>query len=161
MKEFKIIALTLPGMPDPSIAIAASRAGGLGILDLEYLRNIELALSSFQRLAQFSPNDFGIKLNVADIGFIAKIAPELPRHFKFVILTAGNTKQLRDAINDLHHRGLKVFVECAALARAQKVEKIGADGVIAKGHEAGGRVGSETTFILVQQFLQGHVGLKY
>ena len=36
MNEFRIIALTPPGLPDPSIAIAASRAGAVGVLDLEY-----------------------------------------------------------------------------------------------------------------------------
>jgi acyl transferase domain-containing protein/NAD(P)H-dependent flavin oxidoreductase YrpB (nitropropane dioxygenase family)/NAD(P)-dependent dehydrogenase (short-subunit alcohol dehydrogenase family) len=168
MQEFKIIALTLPGMPDPSIAIAASRAGDIGLLDLEYVRSEAIALSSFHRLAKFATHDFGIKLNVADIGFIAKIAPELPQHFKFVILTGGSAKQLKDAVNDLHHRNLTVFVVCTALAQAQKAENIGADGVIAKGCEAGGRVGNETTFILVQQFLdrlslpvwaQGGIGL--
>ncbi|MGD8765758.1 MAG: beta-ketoacyl synthase N-terminal-like domain-containing protein, partial [Desulfobacteraceae bacterium] len=168
MKEFKIIALTLPGIPDPSIAIAASRADGIGLLDLEYVRSEDIALTNFHRLAKFATNDFGIKLNVANIGFIAKIIPEWPQRFKFVILASGNAKQLRDAISHLHRRGLTVIAECTALAQAQKAENIGADGVIAKGHEAGGRAGNETTFILVQQFLdrlslpvwaQGGIGL--
>ena len=35
MRTFRLIALTPPGLADPSIAIAASRAGELGVLDLE------------------------------------------------------------------------------------------------------------------------------
>jgi hypothetical protein len=39
MPSFQVIALTLPAMPNPAVAIAASRAGGLGVLDLEYTRD--------------------------------------------------------------------------------------------------------------------------
>ena len=39
MPSFHIIALTLPGQPDPAVAIAATRAGGWGVLDLEYAKD--------------------------------------------------------------------------------------------------------------------------
>ena len=47
----RVIALTPAGLLDPSIAIAASRAEGVGILDLEYERDATRALTSLATLA--------------------------------------------------------------------------------------------------------------
>ncbi len=44
---FNFIALTPPGLPVPSIAIAASRAGGIGILDLEYVSDFNIAIRKY------------------------------------------------------------------------------------------------------------------
>jgi acyl transferase domain-containing protein/NAD(P)H-dependent flavin oxidoreductase YrpB (nitropropane dioxygenase family)/NAD(P)-dependent dehydrogenase (short-subunit alcohol dehydrogenase family)/acyl carrier protein len=168
MKSFQIIALTLPAMPDPSIAIAASRAGGIGVLDLEYLNDREAALKTIHRLAKFAHNEFGVKIAAANAGLVADISPDMIAQLKFVLLTFQDPKTLKNAIAVLQHRGLSVWVECTHIDQAMRAEKWGADGVIAKGHEAGGRVGNETAFILVQQFTrnlslpvwaQGGIGL--
>ena len=39
------------------------------------------------------------------------------------------------------------------MAQAELGQQLGVDGLIAKGHEAGGWVGEETTFILLQRLL--------
>ena len=46
MERLQIITLTLPGLPDPAIAVAGSRAGGIGVLDLEYVQDELSALES-------------------------------------------------------------------------------------------------------------------
>jgi hypothetical protein len=60
MKRFQIIALTPPGLPDSSIAIAACRAGSLGVLDLEYTTDLKIARDCLNKLARFTRNEFGI-----------------------------------------------------------------------------------------------------
>jgi NAD(P)H-dependent flavin oxidoreductase YrpB (nitropropane dioxygenase family) len=47
--------------------------------------------------------------------------------------------------------GLEVLLECVSADEAREGAEIGVDGLIAKGHESGGRVGEETTFVLVQR----------
>ena len=63
---FAFAALTPPGEPDPSIAIAASRAGELGVLNLEYARDEQTALTAIDRLATAVGNRrFGTSIRFA------------------------------------------------------------------------------------------------
>ena len=49
--DFQLVALTLPGIPDAAIAIAASLpAGGIGVLDLEFVQDEKAALASAGQL---------------------------------------------------------------------------------------------------------------
>lgn len=168
MRQFQIIVLTLPGFPDPSLAIAASRAGGLGVLDLEYTHNKQNAVDGIRKLAHYTGNDFGIKVNANAGDFLAEITQDLPEHLKVVILTYADPQKLGQEVQALRDRGLTVILESACLEEARYGKQIGVNGVIAKGHEAGGRVGNETTFILLQRLLkslslpvwaQGGIGL--
>lgn len=168
MQKFQIIVLTLPGFPDPSLAIAASRAGGLGVLDLEYTHNKQDAVDGIRKLANYAGNDFGIKVNANAGDFLAEIIPDLPEHLKLVILTYADPQKLGQEVQALRDKGLTVMLESTCLEEARAGEQIGVNGVIAKGHEAGGRVGNETTFILLQRLLkslslpvwvQGGIGL--
>ena len=85
-----------------------------------------------------------------------------------VILTHPEAAPLEQAIKLLRPFNIHTFLECTSLEEAQWGERAGVDGVIAKGHEAGGRIGNETTFILLQRCLrnlhipiwvQGGIGL--
>jgi NAD(P)H-dependent flavin oxidoreductase YrpB (nitropropane dioxygenase family) len=168
MQKFQIIVLTPPGLTDPSLAIAASRAGGLGVLDLEYTHDKRDAMDGIRKLAHYTGNDFGIKVNANAGDFLAEIIPDLPEHLKVVILTYADPQKLGQEVQALRDRGLTVILESTCLEEALTGEQIGVNGVIAKGHEAGGRVGNETTFILLQRLLkslslpvwaQGGIGL--
>jgi len=167
-KKLKLMALTPAGLPDPSLAIAASRAGGLGVLDLEYTRDQQAAVNGLQKLARYARNDFGIKVDSDDIEFLARVTSDLPERLKVVILTHTDPQKLEEEVQTLHGKGLTVILETTCLDQVRVGEQMEVDGIIAKGHEAGGRVGDETTFILLQRLLrylslpiwaQGGIGL--
>jgi NAD(P)H-dependent flavin oxidoreductase YrpB (nitropropane dioxygenase family) len=177
MRNFELIALTPPGLPEPSIAISATLAGGLGVLDLAHIQDklAAPALDALATLARHAKNDYGIKLRSSALlaGEVAELISGLPRKPSFVILTCpksgdGNQRILKEQVQAIHNQELSVLWEAICLEEAQFGEQIGVDGIIAKGHESGGRIGEETTFVLLQRLLkhltlpiyaQGGIGL--
>jgi len=168
MNEFRIIVLTPPGLPDPSIAIAACRAGAIGVLDLEYTREEGIATERLEELARFARNEFGVKRDGPGIRSLLRDVSANPEDLRWVILADPDVWARKDEIGRLRSMGIRVLLECTSLNEARTAEQIGVDGVIAKGNEAGGRVAQESTFVLLQQFLnhlsvpvwaQGGIGL--
>jgi acyl transferase domain-containing protein/NAD(P)H-dependent flavin oxidoreductase YrpB (nitropropane dioxygenase family)/NAD(P)-dependent dehydrogenase (short-subunit alcohol dehydrogenase family) len=153
MSNLRLVVLTPPGLIDPSLAIAGSRAGGLGVLDLEYGAQTPAARQAWTKLCHYGGNDIGLRLSSQDLEFLQEITP-FPDNLRVVILTHPEIAPLEKGIDQLHPLNIQVFLECTSLEEAQLAEKAGADGVIAKGNEAGGRIGNETTFILLQRCLQ-------
>ena len=165
---FRLAVLTPPGLIEPPTAIAASRAGELGVLDLEYAKDNWVALRAIKQLAHAARSDFGIKINSDRSDFVSALMSELPQRLKTIVLTPTDPQILRPLIRSINKKNLTVLLEANCLEQAQTGQAIGAHGVIAKGHEAGGRVSDETTFILLQRFLtdlrlpiwaQGGIGL--
>lgn len=165
---FQFIALTPPGLPHPSIAIAASRAGGIGILDLEYINDFNIAIRNIKNMVSYSKKTCGIKLNGQNESFISLLIPELPEGIGFVILTLCKPEKLKSYINKFHLHNCSVILEITSLEQAELGGKCGIDGLLAKGNESGGIVGEKTSFILLQQicsqislpvWVQGGVGL--
>jgi acyl transferase domain-containing protein/NAD(P)H-dependent flavin oxidoreductase YrpB (nitropropane dioxygenase family)/NAD(P)-dependent dehydrogenase (short-subunit alcohol dehydrogenase family) len=158
MPGFQVIALTLPGMLNPAVAIAATRASGLGVLDLEYTTDKTLAVDTLQKLCRYAKGQVGIKLNSADSKFFNEVMSEVPGGLTAVILTFSEVQKLRRQVQVLHDQKRMVLLEATSKEQAEVGESLGVDGIIAKGHEAGGRIGEETTFILLQHLLK-HVSL--
>src|SRR5262249_55984213 len=138
--------------------IAASRAGGLGVLDLEYVKGKDLAGDAIKKLCRYAKGEFGIKLESADSKFFNEVISELPGALKTVILTFSDIQKLRRRVPALHQRQLTVLLETTSREQAEVGQAIGVDGIIAKGHEAGGRIGEEKSFILLQNLLR-HISL--
>lgn len=157
-RPFQVIVLTPPALTDSSLAIAASRAGATGILDLEYLRDERTAQEAVTRLAAYGRGHIGVKLGGWATDFFAKVTPTLPESLSVVILTYSDPDQLFSQTQALRREGRSILLECVSLEEARVGEQIGVHGLIAKGHEAGGRVGEETAFILLQEFV-GHCSL--
>ncbi|MEW5801870.1 MAG: SDR family oxidoreductase [bacterium] len=172
MRTFRMIVLTPAGKPEPSLAIAASRAGELGVLNLEYSRSLPTARESIEHLTRHSRCDFGIKLDGQSGDFLFEmssyLAEFMPERLHYIILTSGPIQNLRKFMRTFHDLGLFIFYESICLRQAQIGKELGADGIIVKGHEAGGKVGEETSFVLLQKvlsslslpvFVHGGVGL--
>jgi acyl transferase domain-containing protein/NAD(P)H-dependent flavin oxidoreductase YrpB (nitropropane dioxygenase family)/NAD(P)-dependent dehydrogenase (short-subunit alcohol dehydrogenase family) len=151
--EFTLLAVSPPGLNDPSVAIAASRAGAIGILDLEYCLRPESAVRAFRRLARFGKNSFGIKLSGFPEDFTYRVVELLAGQLSTVILTDGNPSFLQHLVTSLHEGRTKVLLEIVSVDQARIAHSANADGLIAKGNEAGGRVGDETAFVLLQRVL--------
>ncbi len=150
MQPSNVIVLTPPGAIEPSLAIAASRAGALGIFNLEFAQDYAQVGSDIDRLARFTGNRFGLLLRPDIPGFdsILTATPKL----NTVILTGVESSSLADYVRRLKTSSIQVLLEAITLEEAIKASEAGIDGLILKGHEAGGRIGSDTTFILLQKW---------
>jgi acyl transferase domain-containing protein/NAD(P)H-dependent flavin oxidoreductase YrpB (nitropropane dioxygenase family)/NAD(P)-dependent dehydrogenase (short-subunit alcohol dehydrogenase family) len=79
---------------------------------------------------------------------------EIPDNLEFVVLIPGDDGECCPRlVEQLHRAGRKVWFEVTSLEEARLAEAALADGLVAKGNEAGGRIGDETAFILLQHLL--------
>ncbi len=168
MLGFQLVSLTLPGWTEPSIPIAASRAGGVGVLNLEGARDPHVARQAIVQMIRHADVRVGIRLDSLDHGLLDMILADLPTPVKLVILTSGDMEALPGHVRVLHEQGRSIWLEVANVDQAKLAAAYGVDGLIAKGHEASGWVGDETTFVLLQRLLsevhlpiwaQGGIGL--
>ncbi len=174
--EIIVVAPSSPrrGFETPALAIAAARAGAVGVIDVEFVGNCPELFASLDKLACSAMGGaVGVRVRSGSLSSPAtenpgglpvdEILTRLTRAndrdtaviSPVMVLTAGvaqfNEDSLAKDVKLARHAGFRVLVEVVDLKEAVFAEACGADGVIAKGHEAAGRVGDTTTFVLVQQ----------
>jgi acyl transferase domain-containing protein/NAD(P)H-dependent flavin oxidoreductase YrpB (nitropropane dioxygenase family)/NADP-dependent 3-hydroxy acid dehydrogenase YdfG len=158
LPEFSVIGLTLAGVPDPAVAIAAARADGTGVLDLT-LSPGEDGDIALDHLLGKAPRGCGVRCEGADGERISGLAERLSGgdgRLGLLVLTPAAPDLLRGHIEELRRPGVTVLVEATSADEAAAGLAAGADGLIARGNEAGGWVGDETSFILLQRLLSAH-----
>ncbi|SDI79248.1 Acyl transferase domain-containing protein [Actinokineospora alba] len=145
-----VIGITASGAADAALCAAVSGAGGLGVLDLgSGDRAAREALASVVRVAEDAP--IGVRvphscaLTVED--FLALLGDRSTR-IAAVVLGWDSPWSLAEIPDHFF-----VLVEATSAAEALRAAENGADGVILRGSEAGGRVGSLGSFVLLQQVL--------
>jgi acyl transferase domain-containing protein/NAD(P)H-dependent flavin oxidoreductase YrpB (nitropropane dioxygenase family)/NAD(P)-dependent dehydrogenase (short-subunit alcohol dehydrogenase family)/acyl carrier protein len=151
MGNYDVLILTPAGTGDPSLAIAASRAGARGFLDLEhYAESLDVG-HALDQLARFALNGFGVKLGSTGGALLPLLLAEDCRCCE-VILAGGEQAEWSAWIAQCRRRQIRVLVEAITLAEARRGAALDIDGLILKGQESGGRIGADTTFILLQRW---------
>ncbi|TBW12714.1 SDR family NAD(P)-dependent oxidoreductase [Azotobacter chroococcum subsp. isscasi] len=168
------IAITPAGYLDSKIAIAACRAGEIGILDLGCHNDPEATRTAIEGLAASAgPNaQWGIRwdtLGSAERG-LEQLAEFIPQRVPILVLaglkpddlvfTGMQPKELAALKKKIKRLARKIFVEVWDLPSALAAEASGCDGLILKGHESGGWVSRHSSFILLQE-LHGRVNIPY
>jgi len=120
------------------LVAAVSAAGGFGIIGSGGMPPDVLV----EQIA------FGVNLMLMDPNIESQLEVVLRERVTMVTTGAGNPAPY---IGRLKDAGIKVFPVVPAVALARRVERAGADGVIAEGTESGGHVGEVTTIVLVPQ----------
>src|SRR5438067_801835 len=134
-----VIGLSPLGRPSARAVAEIARAGGLGVLDLgagdaRVREALELA-------ARWSPVPFGVRVPEG-----CRLRPEdLPEAVDTVVLAANSPWRPAELA------GYRVLAEITGREEAMQAANAGAHGLIARGHEAGGRVGELSSFVLLQQ----------
>ena len=126
--------------PDAAIALAAWRAGALGVVDIG--RDAPAAAAALAALAAQPDDTFAIRVPPG----VAIAADGIPRSVGTVIVDSGTPLA--------PWRQKRVLVQVTSLAEAKAAVAAGAYGLIAKGTESGGRVGDETSFVLLQALVR-------
>ncbi|MET9658363.1 SDR family oxidoreductase [Streptomyces sp. NPDC006510] len=136
-----VLAVHPFGVASARFTAAAVRAGGLGVLDLT--GDVRSAREQLGLAAEWSRSGFGVRLGEGH----GIPASDLPACVHTVVLAAGATTTAAD------FPGRRVLAEVTSGSEARDAVAAGAHGLIARGHEAGGRVGELSTFVLLQQLL--------
>lgn len=159
MGNLEVLVLTPAGTGVPSLAIAACRAGARGFLDLEHAADSPTVPDALAQLARFAPDGFGVKLGPDGGALLPSlladdtVGPASCRSYcREVILAGDEQPEWADWIARFHRRNIRVLWEAVTLAEARRGAEMDIDGLILKGHESGGRVGTDSTFLLLQRW---------
>ncbi|MFJ9786718.1 SDR family NAD(P)-dependent oxidoreductase [Amycolatopsis sp. NPDC101161] len=132
-----IVAVSPVRWPSARAVAAAARGGGFGVLDLT---GGGAAADELALLAEWGVPAFGVRLT----GPVA----ELPEGVTTVLLTEDSPCTARDFPDR------RVLAEVTSRASAARAVDGGAHGLVARGHECGGRTGELSTFVLLQALLE-------
>src|SRR2546425_4366893 len=107
---------TRGGAADPSIAIAAARAGAWGVLDLELALDATAAAAAVLRVDRLGRAPFGVKFDGRRTAFLDAVTRVLPERARLVVLTPGDEAELGEHVRRLHGLGIEVLLEAASVA---------------------------------------------
>ncbi|HEV8198850.1 MAG TPA: SDR family NAD(P)-dependent oxidoreductase [Candidatus Polarisedimenticolia bacterium] len=145
------IVVSLPGTFDPGLPIAAARAGATGLLDLQGISDPETARAALGRLVDLARGGrIGAVLSPAEDAIVAAAASILPDDATF-LLALDEDADLQDVVARLRRGTRRVGAIVHSVEDLERAEARGFDVAAARGLEAGGRVGDETTFVLLQR----------
>ncbi len=137
-------------LADPDLAIAASRAGAVGILNAEFSADPAWIKPALERLARFGGPSIGLKLTWPDAAF-ADLASDYKGHLGYLVVDVELMRTCSAAIAAFRDAGTKIAVETMEWSREVAAVCADADVLWLKGHESGGWVGEQTSFILLQK----------
>ncbi|HBL05837.1 MAG TPA: enoyl-[acyl-carrier-protein] reductase FabK [Clostridium sp.] len=145
--QYPIIQGAMAWIADSVLASSVSNAGGLGIIAAgnNSPENVRLEIRKAKELTD-KPFGVNIMLLSDNADEVAKIVCE--EGVKVVTTGAGNPGKYMNMWKD---HNIKVIPVVASTGLAKRMERSGADMVIAEGCEAGGHIGELTTMALLPQ----------
>ncbi|MDP3294069.1 MAG: beta-ketoacyl synthase N-terminal-like domain-containing protein, partial [Nevskia sp.] len=150
--SFDVFAIAPADVAHPGIAAATARAGGTGLLDLEFGGDDARAATTFSRLLSATDGRIGLRVDATHAGLAGELIAEAGDRALTLILTGTPAQQARIAAALAlggQHRVLVEITDAADIGHFPFAHH----GVVAKGHEAGGWVGADTSYILAQKLL--------
>ena len=147
--RYPIIQGGMAWVADYHLAAAVSNAGGLGLIGsggapAEWVRE------QVREAKKLTDQPFGVNLMLMnpEADQIAKVLVE--EGVAVVTTGAGSPEKYMSMWKEA---GMKVIPVVASVALAKRMERCGADALVAEGTEAGGHIGELTTMVLVPQIV--------
>lgn len=146
--KYPIIQGGMAWIAESTLASAVSNAGGLGLIaggsaPIDYLRE---QIRKTKEAVNSKPFGVNVMLMSPNADDLAKLIIE--EKVPVVTTGAGNPGKFMDAWKEA---GIKVIPVVPSVALAKRMERAGADAVVAEGTESGGHIGENTTMCLVPQ----------
>ena len=148
--KYPIFQGAMAWIANGNLAGHVSKAGGLGIIagggmPIDVLRN------EIRKAKEITSNPFGVNLMLMMPNVAEQIDVCIEEGVKVVTTGAGNPGIYMEK---LKQAGIKVIPVVSSVALAKRMEKIGADALVAEGLEAGGHIGEITTMALTPQIAE-------
>ncbi len=145
--EYPIIQGGMAWVAEYHLAAAVSEAGGLGLIGAASAP-AEWVREQIREVKKRTDKPFGVNIMLMSpyADEVAKVVAE--EGVKAVTTGAGNPEKYMEMWKAA---GIKVIPVVASVALAKRMERCGADAVVAEGTESGGHIGETTTMVLVPQ----------
>lgn len=145
--KYPIIQGGMAWVAESTLAAAVSNAGGLGLIaggaaPIDYLRE------QIRRCKSLTDKPFGVNIMLMSPNAEELAQLVIDEGVPVVTTGAGNPGKYMEAWKAA---GIKVIPVIPSVALAKRMERAGADAVIAEGTESGGHIGEITTMCLVPQ----------
>ena len=145
--EYPIIQGGMAWVADYHLAAAVSNGGGLGMIGAANAP-AEWVAEQIREVRKRTDRPFGVNIMLMS-PHADEVARTVARECVPVVTTgAGNPEQYMTLWKE---KDIRVIPVIASVAMAKRMEKCGADAVVAEGYESGGHVGESTTMTLVPQ----------
>ncbi len=145
--EYPIFQGAMAWIADGTLAGHVSKAGGLGIIAGGGMPS-ELLREEIKVVKSITDKPFAVNLMLMMAEVEEQIDVCIEEGVPVVTTGAGNPGPYMEKLKGA---GIKVIPVVPSVALAKRMEKVGADAVIAEGTEAGGHIGQITTLSLVPQ----------
>lgn len=145
--EYPIIQGGMAWVATAELAAAVSNAGGLGLIAAGGAP-ADVVREQIKKARTLTDKPFGV--NVMLMSPFSDEVMEVVIEEKPAVVAAGAGNPGK-YIERLKEAGIKIMPVIASVAMAKRMEKAGADAVIAEGTEAGGHIGELTTMVLTPQ----------
>lgn len=145
--EYPIIQGGMAWVAESTLAAAVSNAGGIGLI-AGGSAPAEVIRREILKARELTDKPFGV-----NIMLMSENAPDLAQlveELKVSVVTTGAGSPAK-YIDGWKAAGIKVIPVIPTVALALRMERAGADAVIAEGCESGGHIGELTTMALVPQ----------
>ena len=145
--QYPIIQGGMTWVAENHLAAAVSEAGGLGLIGGANAPG-EVIRDYIRKVKEVTDKPFGVNVMLMSphADDVARIVVE--EGVQVVTTGAGNPEKYMDMWKEA---GIRVIPVVASVALAKRMEKYGADAVVAEGTESGGHIGEATTMTLVPQ----------
>lgn len=147
--EYPIIQGGMAWVAEYHLAAGVSNAGGLGLIGAASAP-AEWVREQIREAKKLTDKPFGVNIMLMSpyADEVAKVVAE--EGVKVVTTGAGNPEKYMKMWKEA---GVKVIPVVASVALAKRMERCGADVLVAEGTEAGGHIGENTTMVLVPQIV--------
>ena len=145
--KYPIIQGGMAWVAEYHLAAAVSEAGGLGIIGAANAP-AQWVRDQIRKTRELTDKPFGVNVMLMS-PYAEEVAQVVAEENAAVVTTgAGNPEKYMELWKS---RNIKVIPVVASVALAKRMERSGADAVVAEGCESGGHVGESTTMALVPQ----------
>ena len=145
--EYPIIQGGMAWVATAELAAAVSNAGGLGLIAAGGAP-ADVVREQIKKARTLTDKPFGVNVMLMS-PFSDEVMEVVIEEKPAVVATGAGTPG--KYIERLKEAGIKIMPVIASVAMAKRMEKAGADAVIAEGTEAGGHIGELTTMVLTPQ----------
>ncbi len=147
--EYPIIQGGMAWVAEYHLAAGVSNAGGLGLIGAASAP-ADWVREQIREAKKLTDKPFGVNIMLMSpyADEVAKVIVE--EGVKVVTTGAGNPEKYMEMWKEA---GVKIIPVVASVALAKRMERAGADAVVAEGSEAGGHIGENTTMVLVPQIV--------